>query len=72
MARENIRFFRSQLTESELVFIGMNILFHEEGKDLLAFIKQFGLLKHLYEAQNLRIIIKHEPDCGDECFKEIE
>ena len=55
-----------------MVFIGINILFHEEGNDLLGFVKQFGLLKHLYEAQNLRIIIKHEPDCGDECFKEIE
>lgn len=55
-----------------MVFIGMNILFHEEGKGLLGFVKQFGLLKHLYEAQKLRVIIKHEPDFGDECYKEIE
>ena len=72
-AKENIRFFRSQLTEAELVLIALNILFHEEGEhNLLPFVKQFGLLKHLFEFHNLHEIIEKEPNYGLDCFKEIE
>jgi hypothetical protein len=72
-AKENIRFFRSQLTESELVLIALNILFHSEGeRELLPLVKQFGLLNHLFKFQNLYEIIETEPNYGKECFKEIE
>lgn len=72
-AKENIRFFRSQLTETELVLIALNILFHSEGeRELLPLVKQFGLLNHLFKFQNLYEIIETEPNYGKECFKEIE
>lgn len=62
---QNIVFFRSQLTNEELMLISINILFHHDGAKLAEFVKYFGLLKHLSEPQ-LRSFISDK--YGTECF----
>lgn len=60
---ENIRFFRAQLTEDELILLAINILFNHEGREGLAVVaEKSGLFKHL-KAENLERLIKREyPD----------
>lgn len=75
---KNVQFFKSQLTQAELTYIGIYILFANEGRPLLHLVKQFALLEYLPKfpivkgKSNLGYIIFNEPDCGEECFKEIE
>ncbi|MDE2420195.1 MAG: hypothetical protein KGO49_03300 [Gammaproteobacteria bacterium] len=62
----NTKFFRAQLTESELIVIGLNILFNEEGRTgLVNYVKEFGLMKHL-QAENVKKLVLME--FGPECF----
>jgi hypothetical protein len=60
---DNIRFFRAQLTESELILLAINVLFNDEGRKGLAVVAaKSGLFKHL-KAKNLERLIKREfPD----------
>ncbi|GHA63852.1 hypothetical protein GCM10009007_00170 [Formosimonas limnophila] len=57
---ENIRFFKAQLTEAELIALAMNILFVKEGREGLGLAaEKSGLFEHL-KAINLRRLIKRE------------
>ena len=47
MVHQDIKFFRAQLSEGELIWIGLNVLHHKEGKSLSRYVDEFGLLKHL-------------------------
>jgi hypothetical protein len=78
LAAKNIQFFKSQLTQTELAYIGIFILFANKGIPLLDLVKQFALLEYLPKfpladgKSNLGYIIFNESNCGEECFKEIE
>jgi hypothetical protein len=57
---DNIRFFRAQLTEPELIALAINVLFNDEGRAGLAVVAaKSGLFKHL-KTENLKILIKQE------------
>lgn len=59
---ENIRFFRAQLIEAELIALAINILFVKEGREGLGLVaEKSGLFKHL-KAKNLRRLIMREFD----------
>ena len=63
---QNIRFFRAQLTEAELILISLNALFDIEGKKNLApLLKKFGLIKNL-RSENLRRLVEYR--IGSECL----
>jgi hypothetical protein len=69
---ENIRFFRAQLTEPELILLAINVLFNNEGREGLAVVAaRSGLFKHL-KAENLKRLIKREFPDTKEGFFDIE
>ena len=47
MVHQDIKFFRAQLSEGELIWISLNLLYHSEGANLSKYVDEFGLLKHL-------------------------
>lgn len=47
IVHQDIKFFRAQLSEGELIWISLNLLYHKEGEKLLKYVEEFGLLKHL-------------------------
>ena len=47
LVRKDVKFFRAQLSEGELIWIGLNLLYHEAGSNLSQYVAEFGLLKHL-------------------------
>ncbi|WP_189490102.1 putative phage abortive infection protein [Formosimonas limnophila] len=59
---DNIRFFRAQLTEDELILMAVNCLWDDEGRDGLAEVaKKAGLFKHL-KTQLFVSLLKNEAD----------
>lgn len=47
MVHQDIKFFRAQLSEGELIWISLNLLYHPQGENLSKYVDEFGLLKHL-------------------------
>ncbi len=66
-AKRMVKVFRAQLTEREILLLSVNLLFNEQGKEMIPLVKKFSLLKHLPEQyQWLReLIICH---IGADCF----
>jgi hypothetical protein len=59
---DNIRFFRAQLTEDELILMAINCLWDDEGRDGLAKVaKKTGLFEHL-KNQLFKSLLEEEPD----------